>query len=395
MSNVRTRFLRLEEALNGEILERTQEVHTVILAAVARKHHFQVGPPGTAKSLTVDRLQKRISGLTSDDYFRWLLTPYTTPEELFGGPDFLLLRERGIYKRITKGKMPVARFAFGDELFKANSAILNTMLTIMNERQFENMDDDPNVPLVSMFGASNELPAGDNLWALWDRLHFRHEIAPLAESTSFIKMLSVPMVEQPEPVVSLEDLYAAHAEVDAVQIHEDIFEAMVGLRHDLKKIAVEPTERRWNESLDIIRAEAWMNGRDVADVEDMRPLMHVLWTDIDHQRQVKRTVLELANPIDREASDLIDRLLELDVEVTELLNDAEDSKALAAGGVEKNGRLSKVDTQINKLRQAEIDSGRKSQFLDEAEVKYKNVLQRVAKEVFGLDPDEILNLKSK
>ena len=378
-------FHRLEEELNAEILERRQEVHTAVLALLSRKHHFQVGPPGTAKSLTIDRLQKRISGI---DYFRWLLTTYTTPEELFGGPDFQLLREHGVYKRITDRKLPQAHFGFADEIFKANSSILNTLLTIMNEREFYNMEDDPSVPLISLFGASNEVPDGEALWAMWDRLHFRHEIRPLQESSSLLHMLSVPLVAEPDPVIGLDDLYDAHRQVDAVQIHSDVYEAIVDLRNDLRRDGIEPTERRWNDSLDIIRAEAWMNDRDVADIEDMRPLMHVLWGNLDHQKPVKKTVLELANPIDKEASDIIDRLYDLAGEMTELINDSENSKALAAGGVEIHRKLEKADKVLTKLRDKEKESGKKSMFLGEAESKQRDLLKRLAKDVFQLGDEE-------
>ena len=388
MTTTNTPFHTLEDELNSEILERRQEIHTTVLALLSRKHHFQVGPPGTAKSLTIDRLQKRIDGLGDNGYFRWLLTTYTTPEELFGGPDFQRLREHGEYKRITEKKMPVSYITFADEIFKANSSILNTLLTIMNERQFYNMDDDPSVPLISLFGASNEVPDGEALWAMWDRLHFRHEIRPLQESSSLMQMLSVPLVSQPDPVIHLDDLFSAHRGVDAVEIHGDVYEAIVDLRNDLRKDGVEPTERRWNDSLDIIRAEAWMNGREVADIEDMRPLMHVLWGSLDDQKTVKKTVLELANPIDREASDVIDRLYGLASDITELINDSESPKALAAGGVEVHRKLEKADSILTKLREKEVESGKKSVFLGEAEEKLENLLHRLAKDVFQLGDDD-------
>lgn len=317
MSTMKTlveKFHTLEDEVRGEILERPQEIHTSVLALLSRKHQFQVGPPGTAKSLTVERVCARIGDLGEEGYFRWLLTQYTTPDELFGGPDFNKLREHGIYKRVTEHKLPRAYVAFLDEVFKGSSAILNTNLSIMNERIFNNVDDDPKVPLISMFGASNEVPAGDELSALWDRLHFRHKVSAIRESSNFVKMLSTPIPENPTPVVSLEDIAAANVLVQQVRVTDDVFEALRDLRADLMKVNIEPSERRWVDAVSIIRAEAFFNGRDTADTEDTRPLMHVLWNREDDMREVRKQVLELANPLDRECAELLDRVHDLEGE---------------------------------------------------------------------------------
>ena len=381
------KFEKLEDELNTEIFERTQEVHTAVVALLARKHHFQIGPPGTAKSLSIDRLTKRISGLGDDGYFRWLLTNYTTPEELFGGPDFMLLREKGIYKRVTERKMPRAYIAFADEIFKANSSILNTNLTLMNERLFFNADDDPKAPLISMFAASNELPSGDALWALWDRLHFRHEVAPMQESGSFIRMISVPMVKDPDPIVSLDELFKAHAAVDKVEVPAEVFQTVKGLRDDLRKEGIEVTERRWVECTGIIKAEAWLNGRDVADVEDMRPLMHVLWSDLDHQVVVKKMVLGLANPIDKEAYDILEKFRGLEYDLNEIVDDGDNVKAIAKQAIEIQKKIMKEKGALNSLREQQNASGRKSEYLVQAEAKFIQLGKAVMTRGFQVDPD--------
>lgn len=382
-TDVHAKFEELQTSLNWEILERYSEIHTSVIAILARKHHFQIGPPGTAKSLLVDRISKRINGLDEDGYFRWLLTNYTTPEELYGGPDFQLLRDRGIYKRVTDRKLPKARFVFLDEIFKGNSAVLNANLTAMNERMFFNHDDDPKIPLISLFAASNELPHGDELWALWDRLHFRHQISPVKETTSFVKLMSSPMEKEPEAILSLEDIEAAHKYVDDVTIGPDIIEAIKQLREDLKEEGVEPSERRWVETLPIIKAEAWFNGRDEADVEDVRPLMHVLWPVLDQQKIVKRKVLELANPVDKEASEVYDRLCELTAEFKKNLASTDNPKDRARIAVEVFSKVKKADELINKLKEEVEATGKKSEYLAGAEMKFKELGETLMKEGFN------------
>jgi len=383
------KFELLEETLNDEIYERGQEIHTAVLALLSRKHHFQIGPPGTAKSLLIDRLTKRISDLGEDGYFRWLLTNYTTPEELFGGPDFNLLREKGVYKRVTERKLPRAYIGFADEIFKANSSILNTNLTLMNERKFFNADDDPNAPLMSLYSASNELPSGDALWALWDRLHFRHEIKPMQETTSFMNMLTKSMVEEPEPILSLQDLIDGQAAVEAVVIPSEVFETVKTLRDDLRKDGIEATERRWKECVGVIKAEAFMNGREIADIEDMRPLMHVLWSDIDNQIPVKRRVLELANPIDKEAYDILEKLLGLEHDFKNIVQDGDNQKSVAKQAIEIHQKVMKTKGAMNKLRDQQKLSGRKSEYLELAQNKFVFLAKAVMKEGFSVDADDI------
>jgi MoxR-like ATPase len=379
----------LEDQLNDEILERRQEIHTAVVAILGRKHHFQIGPPGTAKSLLIERITKRIQGLGDDGYFRWLLTNYTTPEELFGGPDFTLLRERGIYKRVTERKAPRAKFVFMDEMFKGSSAILNTNLTLMNERLFFNADEDPQAPLITLFAASNEMPQGDALWALWDRLHFRHQIKPMQESSSFISMLTNEMDPNPDPAVRMEDIYAAHKAVDEVKVPTEIIEALKGLRDDFHADGLEGvTERRWVESVGIIRAEAFLNGRSVADIEDMRPLMHVLWADLDHQKIVRKKVLELANPIDKEASDILDRLIDLEYEFSQIVEDGDNPKAVAKQAIEVHHKVMKAAPKIKELQAQSEASGRKSEYLAQAKAKFVQLNKAVMTDGFHTEKAE-------
>lgn len=386
ISELSNKFHRLEDAVRGEIFERHEEIHTGVLALVSRKHHFQVGPPGTAKSLLVERIAKRIGGMTDQDYFRWLLTQYTTPDELFGGPDFGLLREHGIFKRVTEHKLPRARIAFLDEVFKGSSAILNTNLTIMNERIFNNVDDDPNVPLISVFSASNEIPQGDELLALWDRLQFRHRIANLRESSSFVGMLQGSMVDDPEPAVTLEDLAAAATIAANVAVGDDIFEALRDLREGLRKTGVEPSERRWVDCIDVIKAEAFFNGREVADTEDVRPLMHVLWTRVDDIREVRKHVLELANPIDREVAGLLDGIHELE---TQFHSSETNDNYAERGRVAQEilGKLKKVvvgsskERGVAELRKILDESGKTSYFIEELESRATTLSLRLKEEL--------------
>ncbi|MBO1913292.1 AAA family ATPase, partial [Microvirga sp. 3-52] len=123
------------------------------------------------------------------EYFQWLLTRFSTPEEVFG-PLSLKDLEQGVYKRNTATKMPEAHLVFLDEVFKANSAILNSLLTLINERLFYNSGPPTRVPIISVIGASNEYPEEDeNLEALFDRFILRFEVKRIEEEANFISMM--------------------------------------------------------------------------------------------------------------------------------------------------------------------------------------------------------------
>lgn len=379
------RFAALEGALNLDVLERGREIHCAANALISRRHFFMIGAPGTAKSYLVRRLIHRIDfGESNDHYFQWLLTKYTTPEEVFGPPLLTELKE-GNYVRNTARKLPVARVAFLDEIFKANSSILNALLTIMNERLFFNGNDDPTTPLGSIFGASNEMPGDEGLQALWDRLHFRFEVKPLQDGGNFVNMLSAVRDPAPGPMLTWAEVQEAQATAADVILGPDIFESLKVLRDNLVKEGVEPTERRFMESLAIIKAEAFLNGRTHAEIDDLRVLRHVMWSRTEDARVVERTVLELANPIDKEAHDLMERVEGLEADLAKAIKDADNPRAVAKQAVEIHGKLHKAKQKMDDLQKRCDESGRKSDILEQLEKKFVGVAKTLMRDGFGMD----------
>src|SRR6476660_5689337 len=162
---------RLQEAarvMDQHFLDKQEVVRLMLISVVAGEHLLLVGPPGTAKSAMVRLFAKLIDAR----YFEYLLTRFTEPNELFGPVDIRAFRE-GTYTRKTETMLPEAEIVFLDEIFRSNSAILNSLLTILNERKFSNGSKLMKVPLLSMFGASNEVPNDENLSAIFDRFLIR------------------------------------------------------------------------------------------------------------------------------------------------------------------------------------------------------------------------------
>ena len=159
-------------ALESGLVDRETEVRLLLLAAFCGEHLLLLGPPGTAKSELGRRLSAVCGGAS---FFERLLTRFSVPEELFG-PLSMRGLENDQYVRQTDGYLPTATVAFIDEVFKANSAILNSLLTILNERLFDNGNERIKVPLLCLVGASNELPESEELGALYDRFLLRSSV---------------------------------------------------------------------------------------------------------------------------------------------------------------------------------------------------------------------------
>lgn len=166
----------IRNQLRHSFVAKNEIIDLLILCVVAGEHLLLLGPPGTAKSALIQRFVRLIDARS----FEYLLTRFTEPNEIFGPVDIPLFTENKRYRRLTTGMLPEANIVFLDEIFKANSAILNTLLTVMNERIFYNGAEDgelgmkaQRLPLISIFGASNELPDDPELLALVDRFAVR------------------------------------------------------------------------------------------------------------------------------------------------------------------------------------------------------------------------------
>jgi MoxR-like ATPase len=164
---LRTKINRFRESLGRFFIHKQEIVDLMVVAAIAQEPLLLVGPPGTAKSDLVLKFKDAL-GMNEEDYFEYMLTRFTEPSEIIGAIDIQELRA-GRYIRKKEGKLPTARLAFLDEIFKSNSAILNILLTIINEKKFYQEGKPEPVPLRILFAATNEVPEQGELAALKDR----------------------------------------------------------------------------------------------------------------------------------------------------------------------------------------------------------------------------------
>lgn len=330
----------IQKHLCSCFVERQEIIYGILTALIARQHLLLIGLPGTAKSALVVEMTKCITGA---QYFQWLLSKFSTPEELFG-PVSLKALEQGVYQRNTQDKLPEAHIGFVDEIFKANSAILNSLLTLINERLFYNNGHPVQSPLLSVFGASNEYPEEDeNLSALYDRFMLRYEVEPISEDSAFATMLTSQAPAQ-RPVLTLTELQQIQASARMVQITSDIIDGLVLLRRELASDGIRPSDRRWKQSLSLIQARAILGGRNIADISDIEILKDSLWDEPGQKNTVAGHVRKLC--VDQVTAEIQQML----AEAQEIHKNAT-TAATTEAGVEANKKIKVLVTNLDQLGQ--------------------------------------------
>lgn len=362
-------------------LDKDEIARLMVVALLAGENLVLIGPPGTAKSALIRTLAKSVNCA----YYEYLMTRFTEPNEIFGPVDINAFRE-GEYRRRTAGMLPTAEIAFLDEVFKANSAILNALLTLLNERLYVHGNHRVEVPLLSLFGASNEVPEDEALGALYDRFLLRvysdnlqsHHFTQLLDVGAALERGSAAKVSA-QAGLDAASLRAMQKQMRAsLTVSPDFAAAYKGLVFQLRNEGVPFSDRRAVKMLKLFHASALLRGASAPGIPDLALLRHV-WS-VPGQRvildELVAPVIEAhaaENPSDADAlgGPAID-LAAVAAEVAQIeqtlsaaraLSDAQlfahlksldDLRRLLTGRAEAEGLLARIEGMLDALFQSGV-----------------------------------------
>ncbi|OUL34965.1 AAA family ATPase [Nostoc sp. T09] len=298
--NTIKRLNSVKRNLKGLFTGRDQAVELLVLATVCQEHLLLIGPPGTAKTAIINRY----TDLIDAQEFSYLLTRFTEPSELFGPLDVAAF-QKGTYHICTEGMLPEAQIVFLDEVFQGSSAILNSLLTILNERKFYNGSQRQAVPLICLIGASNSVPDDPSLHAFADRFVLRLEVNKV-EDSQIDELLEQGWELEQERIEAAKRAMANQAATkvlssvkldDILQLHVRLMEVNIAnirpeygsLVREMRAEGIDFSDRRVVKGLKLIAGATLLRGAESAEVVDLWPLYH-LW-DRPEEADVLKTVL--------------------------------------------------------------------------------------------------------
>lgn len=291
IDNIHEKAKSIFKFMENALFEREELTRLLILAIFTKEHIFMYGPPGTAKTNIADTLYL----LTQGTSFTKLMTDYTNYDDIFGKE---IKHPNGMTERVLKGKLPTAEFAFLDEIFKAGPEILNSLLTVLNERLF---DDDYNgrikVPLRTALAASNEFPRTSYLKALFERFVFRITVPNIKDTANRIRLFNGDFKKiQDLPTFTNEevDFIQDNFKKRNIRFNDEVAQKLSNLidtlhqllnpdSSDKKKNKIESyyeiSGRTMNKMGSIMRLSAYLNKRTEVDLSDLLLTRYIVWNN--------------------------------------------------------------------------------------------------------------------
>lgn len=322
MVSQKERVNNIIEKLSEGLYEKKEIIALTFLCSLAGKSIFLFGLPGTAKSLIV----RRISSTFKDSkYFGQLMNRFTTPEDVFGPVSLSKLKEDK-FERKLDGYLPKADFVFLDEIWKSSPAILNTLLTIINEKVYRNGSQEDKVPLKALVAASNETPPkNQGLEAMYDRFIMRLLVNPVEDANNFKKLIVDKDINfnaniDEDNKFSTEEWKDLNTFIDEIRVPENILNIIMYIKNDIEKYnevnknnPIYISDRRWKNILYILKTAAYFSDREEILPVDCFLISHCIWTSKENIGEVKAIVkksIENFSQINREEFENINNEIE-------------------------------------------------------------------------------------
>lgn len=291
-------------ALNKGLYGKEEAIRLALLSAVAGESIFFLGPPGTAKSMISRRIHQAF--VKESKYFEYLMNEFSTPDEIFGTIKLKGLDD-GIYEKNTFGYLPQSNIAFLDEIWKSGPAILNTLLTIINEKKFHNGNKVETVPLQALISASNELPKEKaGLEALYDRFIIRTIVDYVNDEEDFKSLCegdSEEIVIDEKILLDNAEIADWQKDIKAIKINDTIWDVILNVKKELirknqeqnrdPKEKFQVSDRRWKKIIHLLKTSAFLSGREEVDLMDCQLLTYCLWGTKKQLDEIKGIVEEV------------------------------------------------------------------------------------------------------
>lgn len=384
---VATALQRIEADLNMSFLERRDAIESMILAFVAGQHWFAVGPPGTSKSLLVRTFMGVIEGARS---FEIALSKTRPAEKVLGPLDIKRFRETGEYKIKRAGFATDVDLLFLDEVGKMSPVLGHDLLALLNERLYHEVNGGRSAhpaPLHTAFTASNEMPANESedAAALWDRLLVRVVVDHLQDKRNFAQLLT-GTITPPSTTVKITDVQdVTHNILPTIELSTLALEQIVKLRMDLRNEHIHPSDRRFRDSVKILQASAFLDGRDMVDDSDLAALRFTLWDTPEQIEKVHELCMSAANPFVVGLNEARAMMREIEKAMAERENRADVEKM--EYGKEANQKLIAVREQLDQL--LDDANGRPIPGFKAASDGHLELTRQVFKRFLGTEDDVI------
>lgn len=388
-ANPATKLQSIIGELKAGLPEREVEIDLLVRSIIARSHPLFIGEPGVAKSLLIREFMSHID----DAQLYEVLLAKDTPSDQVLGPVSLAALENDEFRRITRDKLPEANVAFLDEIFKANSTVLNALLSIINERIFHNNGHSMTVPLWTCVGASNELPGTDrdDLRAFRDRFGVTKIVDHVRTSHGLMQVLDGQLQRGRGESVASELTKISAAEIEAMQktsteveVPPNVRKALVELRARAESENLTISARRMFEGVKLMMAAAALDGRTEVSVEDMKVFEHVLWSDPDDHSTAYELTLDYAGAVAKKAAKLRGEFDEQQATLSDLQSQmpadgtVPDSELMGNIGVTSN-MLKKLSTRVDDAIESANEEGHETAELDQLQSDITTARESVKK----------------
>jgi MoxR-like ATPase len=326
--------------LNNNHFERQDAVHSAVLALLSQNHLFFLGEPGTSKSALCRDLAMRLDGAS---YFETLLSRTRPAEAVLGPLDLPKLRDTGAFQRKREGTLLTADIAFLDEVGNMSPTLGHDIHAALNERIYHEVGETGkstiNIPLSTAFTAGNNIPTeeSDDARALWDRIVLRCKVDYIQNGTAFARLFETTDNVDPTTVdwASLRDVI--ENEIPQIPIPSRVTDLLWEIREELKKHqdvsngeGIVLSDRRWKACANVMRAQAWLEGRDQVAEKDLLVLKYVLWNETHQIEPVERVLIRFADKVSDQVRTLRDNIQELAKGISERKNHSKEQRSDAA-----------------------------------------------------------------